>query len=399
MARKQSKARRESRESQASSVPGTPQTSEKANATPATKSPPARASRWRLLGAVLLLGVAAWLLLAQAMSVVAEQRLANGEPSRALQAAGWARRLRPWDVRPLLVECRAARQQGDHERAQRALGDAMRRAPESDRVRATAELAVIAAGGFHAAPEQIPPWLLEQAAPEEIVESLVLGYVAQRQARLAQTLLDVQPGELGQAPLIRALRGFISGYQQDWPEAIEAWRGVLAKSPRHELARRWLAGALFATGRFQESLDEYQQLVTLSGAATTADKIAIASCLRRLGRYEDAERLVLAVRDGAGRTPPVLAELGQLALERGQTAEALALLRDNARAGDSEAFEDLGAAAAITGDDELARQVFAEVLAERQRTIRLEDLEVRTRVDPLDAAARMEFERLQSQSD
>jgi len=180
-----------------------------------------------------------------------------------------------------------------------------------------------------------------------------------------------------------------------WQEAQRHFEAALGREPRHELARLALAGLLEAQLQPDAALAHYLAL-RRSAPASELAAVGVARMLRHRLRFDEA-RLTLepfARRDRVSAA--VRTELGQVALESGDCAQALRWLErvpeDPATRHDAVSAAAL--ARSLTGQIVDADRLFAYVRAESHRQTRRYDLEVRLAIDPHDDPARRELEQI-----
>jgi tetratricopeptide (TPR) repeat protein len=139
-----------------------------------------------------------------------------------------------------------------------------------------------------------------RANPEDAVSYTLLGELYLRQAREA---------------------GDISAYKR----AEESLEDALALLPGYSPAGSSLASVYYSTHDFSKALDLAEQVYE-SNAKNTQARIIVADSYLSMGDYEMAESIYTEI--GADNpTPPVLARLANIAELRGDSNEALSLIR------------------------------------------------------------------------
>jgi tetratricopeptide (TPR) repeat protein len=136
---------------------------------------------------------------------------------------------------------------------------------------------------------------------------------------------------------------------EDWRTATTVLRAHLAEDPEDAFAWRLLAEASFEARAYAAAVEAADRAIALAPADLPPAEAAAAHrqravALARLRRWSEAERsAAAAARLVPGDPAPLVLRSGVLAARGGRPAEAVALLRQAADAGDGDA------AAALTG--------------------------------------------------
>jgi predicted Zn-dependent protease len=251
------------------------------------------------------------------------ERHHNAEALTHLQAY-----LRAWpdDSEALLLSARACWRLRQFDEAEHYLQKHQQAGgPRDDFVREFA-LIMAAQGAIDKAAEYCMP-LLERkdAAAALALEALVSGCT--RQYRLAeaaaflQRWLEIRPDDT-QALLYQCHFDHMRGQLE---EAVPRYYHVLQLDPEHYSARHQLAATLVELRRFLEALSHLEMLQQCQ-AANAQSLVLLARCWDSLGRQAEAEQLLDQVLTKAPHDAAALAARGQLALRRGQLADAEAWL-------------------------------------------------------------------------
>lgn len=175
---------------------------------------------------------------------------------------------------------------------------------------------------------------LVHAAPQQRWQAyLMLARVEGRAGRAADGLKSVEAARERGAPVYQHLlvKGLLVGLSGDYAAAEVLLRESLASAPRARAAERgeaaWNLGyCLEERGLLEPAAGAYRQAKEL-GHDPVGSGIAIASCLRRLGKLEEAIREAQAVLPEADRLSrhqaAVRAELARCLAARGKRQEAL----------------------------------------------------------------------------
>jgi len=152
-----------------------------------------------------------------------------------------------------------------------------------------------------------------------------LGYLRESQGHasaaeeLYNNALQIDPNSLAARQNLAVL---ISAQPSRVNDAIALWRQNLAKQPDYLASRLSLAKTLAATGQLDAALDEYK-----AAERTRPDYIAVRVALAELyAQKQDFEAASRELRDSLALQPanPLLLErLGDVEMQRGQTAAAL----------------------------------------------------------------------------
>ncbi|MCS6799220.1 MAG: tetratricopeptide repeat protein [Myxococcota bacterium] len=307
------------------------------------------------------------------LALVASEARAVGRLSVARAAASAAVQNAPAiaEFRKLLAEILLDERDGT--RALRVLGSLSMDDPDVLRLSARAALVVGAAEPIQAAAEALTRWLADHPSDATVelrslrVRALVdLGRVSEvlqeartlareapgdpdalralgeaalavRDARLASETLARLVSSLPDDPDAHFLHGRALRLSADADGAERALRRALELAPGHVPARLALGRLLLDRGKWAEADAVYVEL-TRSGARTASGPAAVAGRLGRvealigLGRLDDAEVQMGAVREQDRDTVSARLVVAALALARRRPGEAVAALRDVAAA-------------------------------------------------------------------
>ena len=293
-----------------------------------------RRRRRAALAVAAVIAVAAGL----ATYVVREQRrtdrlLADGEQALAVREYDRARELfdrylteRPTDTRARLLAARAARQARAYREAREHLRRCRADGGEVEPIAVEESLLDVLLGD-----ERPVANLRERATRDDDLALVVLEVLIQYDLDTYQlgSALDGFTRYLARRPDdLHALlgRGFVWERFLNFADALEDYRKAVAAHPNNDRARLKLADTLLVAGTPDEALTHYQWLAERWPERPPV-RLGLARCHRRLGRPEEAAKLLdglLAEFPNHGET---LWERGELELEQGKAATAEPLLR------------------------------------------------------------------------
>ncbi len=183
---------------------------------------------------------------------------------------------------------------------------------------------------------------LARDAPGDPSASLALGEAALR-ARDADTAVEA----LSQAVLASPddaeghyLLGRAKRMAGDGEGAVQSLRRAVELTPEHTEARLVLGGLLLDMGQYEDADELYTALARSARSAggqavTVAGRLGRVEALIGLGRLDDAQVQLEAVRDSARQTASAHITAGRLALARNRPGDALTELRSLAQEDDA----------------------------------------------------------------
>lgn len=255
-----------------------------------------------------------------------EQALAAREYARAREFLERYLVERPTDTRVRLLAARAARHARAYRDARQHLHQARANGGDLDAIAVEEQLLGVVQGD-----EEPVAALRERAKRDDDLAPIILEVLVQHDLDTYQLgaardgftrYLELRPDDL------HALlgRGFVWERLLSFPDAVEDYRRAVAAHPDSDRARLKLADTLLIAGTPDESLVHYQWLAE-RGPERPPVRLGLARCHRRLGRPDEATRLLdglLAEFPNHGET---LWERGEVELEQGRPATAEPLLR------------------------------------------------------------------------
>ena len=294
----------------------------------------------------------------------ARQSLREGAADDALEILRRAELLQPERAELLYLLGRAHRQAGQFELARRYLDRAAHRGWSPEDLRHQQRLAQVQMGQMDQAETYLQELLRGGASDElalEFFQAQAQGLL--RSYRLNEALVclnhwiqwrpqDVQP---------RLWRGEIWERILRWTDATAEYQTILELDPQNHHARRRLAHSLLELHEFTLASEYFQQSLQAEPHNLEA-AIGAAKCERWLSRLDEAIRRLDQVRRRddeltVEQKAEVYSELGQIALEREEYAEAVRLLKEavDREPSRAAAHHALGRAYARTGNSELAQ--------------------------------------------
>jgi len=248
----------------------------------------------------------------------------NPQAIRHLQAC-----LRVWPENPevLLLSARAARRAGAYEEAERGL-EKYRQARGVDDAGSFEELLL----STERAVDQVAALCRRRVGQDDpdsplILEALTRGYLRQYRLGEAHMCIDLWLQKQPDNPQALCLKGqFHLDYERAPDRAVASYRRAVELDPEHEEARLGLAIVLLESKSFAEAGGHLEHLRRCQPDNLRV-QVGVAQCRDALGDVDTALRLVDDVLARQPEYAPALSLRGQLALERGEYAEAETWLR------------------------------------------------------------------------
>jgi len=276
-----------------------------------------RAAAWILAG--IMLGPNVW---AYWHFRAAERALARRDAAGAGRHAAQCLRVWIWSADTRLLAARAARREGDCDRAERLLQDCWRFGGDSGAINLEFNLIGAQRGEFSRV-ENFLFGLVSQGHPDSahILEVLTRGYYATFQLAKARVCverwLEHEPTEIeGWLWRARVYEKLLNR-----PETTNSYRRVIELDPANDDARLALAGLLAADHQPQEALEHLEYLRLRLGDITPI-LAGMAHCRRDLNQPDEARALLDQLLAREPDNAQVLAERGRLALAYEPAAEA-----------------------------------------------------------------------------
>jgi tetratricopeptide (TPR) repeat protein len=245
-------------------------------------------------------------------------------------------------------------------------------------------------------------------SPHDACAAFVHGYLARRDARRAEMVLDAWAADHPHSAPVAYMRGVYWQWLGDAAgdllrrsecrdRAEKEFQRALAVEPRHEMARQALAELLEEDDRLEEALAQYAALAAECPASDTA-KLGVARMLRGLGALDQARLALESLRPAPESSADAAAEQGQIDLESGDYEEAQKWFRqvDLDRTDDADALRAAATTFSLEGKTTGAERLFARLDGEHAGWVRTEELLTRLATGPLDPKAADELKRLSS---
>jgi tetratricopeptide (TPR) repeat protein len=222
------------------------------------------------------------------------------------------------------------------------------------------------------------------------------GYLARQDLEQAGKLLaalDANGKRAGDADYYWSIAARIKG---DLNESKAHLESVLKRSPNHELAHEALGEMLLEARRPNDALNHY--LIVLRDAPTAdSARIGAARCFRQMGKWKAAGDLLKPVLESGN--PAVIAEIGQINLERGDYQAAIADFDQVAAVieKDHEGRMAAATAKALTGNHGQANELLDQDARLESLQKQLRELQIRVRLYPEDSEASRQLKAVKEQ--
>jgi Tfp pilus assembly protein PilF len=276
-----------------------------------------RAVAWVVAG--IMLGPNVW---AYWHFQAAERALARRDAAGAGRHAALCLKVWIWSADTHLLAARAARREGDCDRAECLLRECSRFGGDSGAISLEFSLIGVQRGEFSRV-ENFLFGLVSQGHPDSahILEVLTRGYYATFQLAKARVCVE---GWLEHEPTeIEGWRWRARVYEKllNRPETMKSYRRVIELDPANDDARLALAGLLAADHQPQEALEHLEYLRPRLGDVTPI-LAGMAHCRRDLNQPDEARALLDQLLAREPDNAQILAERGRLALAYEPAAEA-----------------------------------------------------------------------------
>jgi Tfp pilus assembly protein PilF len=298
----------------------------------------------------------------------------------------------PTDRNALLLAAQTARRRGAFGEASQYLQTYRENNGSGAVIQREEQLAVLQQGDLAAADNLLADWRIDPNSPDSllILEAFIEGSLLELAPKLAAEMMN--PGQVAAVNIERPLwacnewlartrepaeqrdghiwRGKFYSFGRDYPNAAAEIRAALRIDAEHFEARRILATILF----FYDPAEAVDHLRLLQSREPANQQVALllATSLRSLGRYEEAQIVLDEFLAAAPMDPQALLERGNISLDARRGADAERFLR-RALPLDPQSPEvnhALARSLQLQGKDESARFYFDQYLkwdAERRR--------------------------------
>jgi len=316
------------------------------------------------------------------------------ESGAVFDAQSWvatALRVDPQDARAELIEAACFRHLQQLESWSRTIEKARDHGAPAYRVEQEIRLANISLGDLQDGGRSL---VGEGVAAADIFAALVLGYLSREEPEQASRIVDGWAREAPHDVRHLYLRGVVDRWLSRPSRAEQAFRDVIARQPRHDLARFALARLLEQQDRLTEACAAYE-ILSARGPRDAAAALGLPRVLRKLGQPQRAAALLREMVGRPDAPPGADVELALAELESGDAAAADGWLADHpAGADDPQRLIAAATTAAALGDAGRAATLFEHADTVTARSARRHDLQIRTVLDPADATAAGELRSL-----
>jgi tetratricopeptide (TPR) repeat protein len=239
--------------------------------------------------------------------------------SRWISRAGGAASDRPTT---LLLLCRIERKNRNFEQAAFFLDRAQKSGLSAEIAQRERYLLNAQAGQMHEVEKHLGKLLQNPGGDEaEICEAFVHGYRASKRFQRASEILDAWQADFPLAAQPHYLRGTLWQDTNFLDLAEAEYRRAIELQSDHAPALLSLANALQDRQALREALQTYQRLTAVSQDDLDG-RIGIVSCLRQLGRIDEARRIYAQLDDSKNNSAVAL-EGGMLDFVSGNYDEAI----------------------------------------------------------------------------
>ncbi len=236
------------------------------------------------------------------------------------------------------------------------------------------------------------------ALTDEIAAAFVHGYLVLEQPDKAKNVLDRWLANDSEGAHALCMVGVYWRSLGEHARAEREFERVLAREPRHELARTRLAELLEAQFRLAEALKQWVELATVSDGEDSA-VMSVARVLRELGYMDEARANMEWLASRSEPTTDFAVEMGHIEIECGNYKEAQRWFEQVGIDQTGDVLTSAANAFALDGKRNRADQFVARRDLVDMQSRRHYDLRVRLAVDPYDKDAAVELERLNTSSD
>jgi mono/diheme cytochrome c family protein/Flp pilus assembly protein TadD len=330
---------------------------------------------------------------------VAANRLQIGAISDALRYLRRAARCTPDDgaIDMMLAFCFRQFRQAD--RWEDALQAAEEKGISRSQIEQETQLYLIQTGNWHEGAEsQLAMLAGKGVTAYDVPAAFVSGFLASGRNTLAQQLLDAWNADFPNDAHVAYMRGKYWQSLGDTRQAQAQYEAAISLQSRHELARVALAEMFEEDDQLQQAFEQYAAVASVSPASEVA-ALGAAKVLRKMGRLDRAQAILEPLARSTEPPTEVAAGMGRIAMDRGDLPGAERWFE---RAGVAQARDPLLLMSAIRllgiqGKSSEAELLFQRVAAVGDPITRARDLRVRLTLDPGDAAAAGELNRLMQQ--
>ncbi|MEX2175230.1 MAG: c-type cytochrome [Pirellulaceae bacterium] len=366
----------------------------------------ARTWRWRAALAGLLVAVLAVALFGRSAAAwyarqTAARRLDAAAIGPAVRSLDWAERVNPGDYCTDLLRADCFRRLGERDAWQRAIESAEEHGAPDEPLRLARRLGDVRWGEDGSVSRgDYDELLTDGATPREAAEAVVQGLLTQRAENSqaidqAESLSDAWATDPADEAEAAHLRGVCAAAAGNREAARAEFEKTLQAQPGHEPAHNALARLLEEQYLLNEALPHAAAVYRAAGQRESA-RLGLARVLRKLGRLDDARRVLRPPADPAEASASAALELGETAYEAGDYAAAARWFKQADLEGPHIA-ESLRAAAsnfAYAGDFARSAKLFARIDDAQGYSRQAGELQRRIGIDPSDAIASAELQRL-----
>lgn len=308
----------------------------------------------------------------------------------------WSAWLDPGEGRTDLVEAACFRHLQVVDRFDQALESARRKGAPAALIERELKLGLIRAGGLESDDAgEIGPLIEAGLPPNEVAAAFVFGFLIRGEPEQARRILDAWGADRPDEAVVAYMRGVYWEHVEEAAKAQTEFEKALTRQPRFELARMALAGLFERRDQLQTAYRQYWEWAARFPASDAAQS-GLARILRKMGRLDDARAVLESKASRSDVSETVAVEMAQIELESANYEQADQWFQRTRidRIDDHQLEIAAATTLALTGEVILADERFVRADAVYRREQRIGDLLVRLRINPNDATATAELERM-----
>jgi mono/diheme cytochrome c family protein/Tfp pilus assembly protein PilF len=330
----------------------------------------------------------------------AKQTAAHGLRIGAISEAQWHLRRAAWaapdDGGIDLMSAFCFRQFRQLDRWQAALRTAEEKGAPQAQIQRERELYRIQAGDWPDGTESRLALLAGEGVTDyDVPAAFVAGALASGRNGLAQRLLDAWNADCPNDAHVAHMRGKYWESLGNTAQARAEYEAAISLEPRHEPAHVSLAKFFEENDQLPQAFRQYAAIASASPACEAAAAGA-ARVLRKMGDLDRAQAILEPLARTGEPTMEIAADMGRIAMDRGDSSGAEQWFHDAGleRTHDPNLLMSALRLRGIQGKPAEAERLFQRVAALGDRVTRLRELRIRLDVDPGDAGAAREAEKL-----
>ena len=309
--------------------------SEKQNTDEAGKSNAGtKQTRWRLIGIVLLVFVAAFVLigrysLATYCKSLARQRMSQYEFIAAVECLEFTEKWGVDDAQVHFLKARIFRKTGKFDKFEKSLAKAKSKGLDQSVINNEKLLLRGQSGKIGELLDKLEDLVggEKQFDPPEVYESLVNGFLLNGRFVEATKYLDLWEKDYPKDPNQRYYRAgvmvrFQLMHQIQSPETVTMLEDLIEEYPKHFRAINAYARYLSSRNQFEKAANLLERCVALPDSGTES-RIFLAQCYVNLGKQDKAKELFKEVLESDPNNGEVRGELGKLQFNDEEFDEAM----------------------------------------------------------------------------